>query len=205
MPWVQLGRAAIDALPVPRNVVAIDAINHNAAVAQLGVGALGVGEDHQNGRSRTEVINLINAGLVQRLFLECDDQNQHELDAALARNPNLANYVPTIAAVVTNRGPQYGNPVPLGNVAVAAVGAANPIPMHFIDTYTRNRGAWDKLTLRDANAAASFRARTQAGGVVGSLVLFGAHHFRGSQARYGTQGRCLGENLGLEYVDFGST
>ena len=198
MPWVQLGRAAIEALPAPRNVQTIDNINHNAAVAQLAVGPLGVGEDHTDGRARTEVINLINAGLVQRLFLECDDIHQQELDNAVA-----GGNVATIAGVVTNRAPQYGNPVPLGNVATAAMGGANPIPMHFVDTQVSNRGTRRNLILRDANAAANFRARTQVGGVVGCLVLFGAHHFRGEQLMYGTQRRCLGQNLGLEYVDFG--
>lgn len=203
MAWNQLGKTAIVALPEPRDLDAIAAINYNAAAAQLANGPLGVGEEHLDGRARTDVIRLINAGLVRQLFLECDDVHRPALQAALDRDQNAPDYVSTIAEVVTAHQPQYDTPVPLGDVARAALGRPAPIPMHFVDTQVRDRGKWDKLTLRDRNAADRFLAATQTTGTTGCLVLFGSHHFRGTQRRYGTAGRCLGQNLGLEYVDYG--
>jgi hypothetical protein len=203
MAWVQLGEAAIGALPAPRDPTAIANINYNAAAARLANGPLGVGEEHLDGQARTDVIRLINAGLVRRLFLECDDVHQPELQAALSRDPNAQDYVSTIAAVVTRRQPMYDTPVPLGDVARAAMGRPNPIPMHFVDKDVRNRGNWKRITERDENAADKFRTITQPTGTAGCLLLFGAHHFRGAQSVYGTSGRCLGQNLDLEYVDYG--
>ncbi len=207
MAWIQLGKAAIQALPAPRDATAIATINYNAAVARLPQGPLGVGEGHRDRRARDDVIRLINAGLVQRLFLECDDDHQTELDTAIAGNQQAADYLDTIADVVTTYQPMYDNPLWLGEVARAARSRPNPVPIHFVDTSCRSGTKWkpDKMTLRDLNAANSFRAITQATGTVGCLVLFGAQHFRGNDppGAFSPNGTCLGQNLALEYVDYG--
>ena len=181
-----------------------DEAMYRRAARLLPTSAVGVGEDHQQRRGRDVAIRLIQAGVVQRLFLECNSNQQTALDTAVAAPTNTATYRTDIYYLVSNAGPMYGaNPVWLGDVALAAVDQR--VPISFIDLDTPSKTNWKKMVLRDAHAAQEFRRITAQTGTAGCLVFFGGVHLHAKDTtiyRDGANSPSLGELLALPYITF---
>jgi len=200
MAWEEIDEDPIGEL-VRRNNVKMDEVHYKAAARRLRGYALGVGEVHDERRARDVTVRLIREGLVRRLFLECNSNQQENLNAAVSKPKSTPNYEQDIAALVKTAGPNYGNEVSLGEVATIALKSL--VPVHFIDLDVPHKTTPRNLEKRDAHAAERFRAITGQTGTVGCLILFGAHHLRGDRHLYRGTRKCLGELLDLGYVDFG--
>ena len=181
--------------------LAPDEVRYQRAARRLRGYAVGVGEDHEERQARDVTIRLINNGFVRRLFLECNSNLQTTLNDAVSAPKSSPGYTTTIANLVTNAGPRYVNPVPLGDVATTALD--NLVPVHFIDLDTPHKTYWKKVILRDAHAAQEFNRITARTGTVGCLVLFGGHHLHQKDTTiYRGNAPSLGELLELPFVTF---
>jgi len=174
-------------------------IIEGSAVRYLKGGALGVAEDHADRRPRNFTRELIQQGLVRRLFLECDSSDQPAINKAVKRPKDSPDYEAAIAKIVDESGPKpYDNKVTLGEVAIFAL--KNLVPVHFIDLEIKSKTHPGNVAKRDEHAAELFKRITARHGPVGCLLLFGGAHFVGGTDTYRGGGRCLGDLLDLSYV-----
>ena len=173
-------------------------ITQDDAVRYLKGGAMGIGEDHRDPRPRAFAMALIATGVVRRLFLECNSNEQPGLNAAVSSKRDTT-YEARISDLVTAKAPMILNPIELGEVAVFAL--KRLVPVHFIDLDIPSKGSHRSVVARDRHAASEFDRLTRRTSTTGCLVLFGGAHLEGGTGLYrGVP--CLGELLDLRYVPF---
>ena len=155
----------------PKQVAVFNPHQYAHAAEYLRHGAIGVGEDHRVRYARDFAIGLIEKGLVQNLFLECDSYDQPEFNKALHSRKRSLDYYEAIKTIVNDSGPHYlRNPVQLGEVAITAV--KHGVNVHFLDLRGKKTTA-ERAVRRDLHAAKHFNRITAQTGTAGALVLYG--------------------------------
>ena len=146
----------------------------NAAAHALNVGALGLGENHEEPEARSFAMELIRAGLVRRLMVELYAPTyQQQIDDADPRNPSV--YIWT----------KFSCEIKLHDVINLA--RSRSIPVDCIDGRDGQAGRASAMAMRrrNQNAAREFTRITGAANgtdaeAKGTLILFGGAHFEGN-------------------------